>query len=442
MRTSYFFTLVLACTLTACSTPPREDYPKDANSGREISRLEMGLQKAKARQYDLLAPYEFAKSEEYLNEARAARARDTNLDKTWRNLSYSRGYFKLGEQRVRERKDKVEDVLTARAGALNAGAHRHMRSEKSLEALDARFRQRAKNLDGNRDESFWVAMKNNYANVEVEAVQEARLGNARRLVTEARSNGASTYAPRALKQTYEVLAAADRAIAANPRREDGYKDQVEAANDAARWLTAVNATARSTTQQTAEQIARGVVERNNRMADMKAELTGTALEAEVNRRALATSAADLRRLKNEVSNERELEQAVANVREKFTADEADIYRDGDRLLIQLKQIGFQPGSAQVPEGSKPLLTKVKAVIEGLHPQELVVQGHADATGSANTNKKISAERASVVADYLGDVVEGVETEGLSDGRPIRSNKTSNGRAVNRRVDLIVTPTFK
>src|SRR5206468_1326715 len=136
--------------------------------------------------------------------------------------------------------------------------------------------------------------------------------------------------------------------------------------------------------------ARAVVRRNAQMADLRRELKGTEIESAIKGRALVAASNELRHAKLELTTERRWSQALNEVRKRFGQDEANIYRDGDKLLIQLKKVGFAPGSATVPENSRPLLTKVKGVIQELHAKDVLVEGHADATGTQQENKKVSA----------------------------------------------------
>ncbi len=141
-------------------------------------------------------------------------------------------------------------------------------------------------------------------------------------------------------------------------------------------------------------------------------------------------------------SEREWNQAIEEARAEFSEEEADVYRQGDKLLIRLKKMNFDSGSAEVPDQSRELLTKVGTVIEELNARQVEVQGHTDATGSAAINQKVSKERAVAVAEVLEDQVEDVRVKPVGFGfeKPIAANKTRQGRMMNRRVDVVITPT--
>ena len=70
---------------------------------------------------------------------------------------------------------------------------------------------------------------------------------------------------------------------------------------------------------------------------------------------------------------------------------------------------------------------------------VVVEGHTDSVGSDAYNRKLSERRAKAVRDYL--VREGIEssrltTHGYGKSRPVASNDTAEGRAENRRAEII------
>jgi outer membrane protein OmpA-like peptidoglycan-associated protein len=73
----------------------------------------------------------------------------------------------------------------------------------------------------------------------------------------------------------------------------------------------------------------------------------------------------------------------------------------------------------------------------------VVEGHSDSKGNKDHNLELSARRAEAVRTYL--VSQGVNSsrissQGLGFSRPIAPNKTAEGRANNRRVEIVVQPT--
>ena len=138
------------------------------------------------------------------------------------------------------------------------------------------------------------------------------------------------------------------------------------------------------------------------------------------------------------------DKVFEKARSQFSKEEADVYRQGDNMIIRLKSMNFSTGRAELPSASMIILNKVKDVIGDLKTEDITIEGHTDSTGSASANKKLSTDRASAVADYF--VAENsmpsnkVESIGYGYEKPIATNKSKAGRQMNRRVDIVIKPT--
>jgi outer membrane protein OmpA-like peptidoglycan-associated protein len=136
-----------------------------------------------------------------------------------------------------------------------------------------------------------------------------------------------------------------------------------------------------------------------------------------------------------------LQKAIVRAQQSFDKDEAEVFQQGaDNLVIRLKKMAFASGRAELPQESLPLLTKVNNVITELNAKEVSVEGHTDSIGSEKLNLKLSQRRAEIVADYLRSNANGqyeVDAKGFGFARPIASNKSKEGRAQNRRVDVVI-----
>ena len=92
-----------------------------------------------------------------------------------------------------------------------------------------------------------------------------------------------------------------------------------------------------------------------------------------------------------------------------------------------------------PEG-KERLADLVSKLQGTDIEVIVATGHTDQTGSDAYNQKLSLRRASAVKAFLvskGIAASRVFTEGKGESQPVASNKTREGRAKNRRVEVEV-----
>ncbi len=427
-----------------CASVERVIYPRSASPAEEVSKLDQELDRTAAAQNDVLAPKEYDRAVDHLNEAKRELA-DGDTDDFWEELGTSKGYVNRANQIGAVRGRRVQGVLQARQKALDAGARRFEITKKALHEVDEGFKRNAGALDNERiDGDVWNLAVINYGALHVNSVREAQVGEARGLIATAKDRGARTYAPKSLREAEGALERADKAIAQQPDNLAAYNGLAARANEAARNLTAINATARKAANQTNEEVARDLVARNKALANTKAALRGADSQAAMTKKALAEREASLRGLAAAnmgLRSEQEWNRTIEQARKEFGSDEADVYRQGDKLLIRLKKINFPSGSAEVPARSKELLTKVTTVIEELNASNVEVQGHTDSTGTPAINQRVSKDRAVAVADYLDENVDDVNVKAVGYGfeKPIAANRSSAGRAQNRRVDVVITP---
>ena len=108
---------------------------------------------------------------------------------------------------------------------------------------------------------------------------------------------------------------------------------------------------------------------------------------------------------------------------------ADAFFDFDKSVLK-------------PEG-KAKLDDLVSKIKGINLEVIIAVGHTDSIGSDAYNQKLSVRRAEAVKGYL--VSKGIEknrvyTEGKGEKQPVADNKTKEGRAKNRRVEIEVVGT--
>jgi outer membrane protein OmpA-like peptidoglycan-associated protein len=112
-------------------------------------------------------------------------------------------------------------------------------------------------------------------------------------------------------------------------------------------------------------------------------------------------------------------------------------KKGGKLV--LKGVYFKTGSAELLPESFGTLDTLAEQLANMPEVRLEVQGHTDNVGSAAKNKKLSAARAESVVQYLvskGIAKERLRPFGYGSEKPMGDNKTAEGRAVNRRVELL------
>ena len=110
------------------------------------------------------------------------------------------------------------------------------------------------------------------------------------------------------------------------------------------------------------------------------------------------------------------------------------------LLIRLTSLKFASGSSKIDPTSFDLLGKLKNALEVYGDRKVRIEGHTDSKGDVKINQKISLKRAEAVRDFLiATSMDGSRLKALGYGevRPIASNEFEKGRAMNRRIDVVI-----
>lgn len=104
---------------------------------------------------------------------------------------------------------------------------------------------------------------------------------------------------------------------------------------------------------------------------------------------------------------------------------------------------FDSGKFELKSGSTKLLVNSLVGIKAKPGWLIVVSGHTDNTGNPQLNQTLSLKRAEAVRDWMrdtGDVPESCfAVQGYGESRPVATNDTPEGRALNRRVEISLVP---
>ncbi len=140
-------------------------------------------------------------------------------------------------------------------------------------------------------------------------------------------------------------------------------------------------------------------------------------------------------------NAQKIEEEVPGAKVERVDDGIVITFDGENSGVY-----FDTNKYNINDDSKTTLDRLAAVLVEFPDTDVVVVGHTDSTGSAEYNMTLSKNRAQSVTNYF------TGPKGLSPGRfttnwfgeesPIATNDTAEGRAQNRRVNIVIVPNEK
>jgi outer membrane protein OmpA-like peptidoglycan-associated protein len=117
-------------------------------------------------------------------------------------------------------------------------------------------------------------------------------------------------------------------------------------------------------------------------------------------------------------------------------------RETDRgIVVTLGDVLFATGKSDLTGAARPNLDKLAAFLGEYPDRTVLIEGHTDSVGSAESNYLLSQRRAESVRSYLvnrGVQANRLTTAGLGQGSPVASNDTPTGRQQNRRVEVIIS----
>jgi outer membrane protein OmpA-like peptidoglycan-associated protein len=141
--------------------------------------------------------------------------------------------------------------------------------------------------------------------------------------------------------------------------------------------------------------------------------------------------------KARAESERFAREALAKVAE------ATIKQDDRGTVIILPgSVLFESGEATLMSAAQQKISLLAEQLRNKKSSIITIEGHTDSRGTPETNMQLSQQRADSVRNYLisqGVSAERIRAIGMGESRPIASNSTSDGRAQNRRVEIIIAP---
>ncbi|MBL8582559.1 MAG: OmpA family protein [Rhizobiaceae bacterium] len=138
-----------------------------------------------------------------------------------------------------------------------------------------------------------------------------------------------------------------------------------------------------------------------------------------------------------------MDQQEAELRGQLRGTGVSVTRVGDQIILNMPaNITFNTDQYMIMPGFYPTLNSVALVLQKYNRTLVDIYGHTDNTGSTAHNLQLSERRAMSVANYLAG--QGVDSRrfavtGFGYSRPVATNATPEGRALNRRVEIQLSP---
>ena len=447
--TFLLWSILATVVLAGCAQLPQAklDAGDDpAKAIEEVTNIEIGAQHD---QLDVLADKAYAQGHTYLADARRGLKDGAEKADVLKSAAIAKAFFQDAKKIGLPRQAIASRILEARASALAADVRTSNTLVDRLADIDDDLKSETKQFSRALSPEDFSELQKRYLALEVMGVQLRELGGAKKAIARAKDDNAGKLAPGTLRTAELDYETGMNMIAQSPRVPQLYSKSVhDALNSATQLVDVMNVIkgAPGTPENIATQIVqqkRALGELSSNVGKLKENLATTQQSLQEKEGALKRTEGALKSQEQELAmaaTQVKFQHAMEEARQTLPAEDALVYQQGNTLVFRLKRVNFASGTAIIPESSKPLIAKVDAIIRKLNVDHVVVQGHTDSVGSADANKKLSTERASAVANYLYTLGGNYKLMYVGYGAtaPIASNQTAEGRATNRRVDLVVS----
>lgn len=144
----------------------------------------------------------------------------------------------------------------------------------------------------------------------------------------------------------------------------------------------------------------------------------------------------------ELSQRQQREEKLNEAKTLFSPSEGQVFFNASNdIVLRLTGLSFDVGKAFIKDSHVPLLVKVQKVVKMFPNSKLVVEGHTDGTGGFATNMSLSEKRAYAIMQFLRQSMQlpadRIKSIGFGPEKPVASNDTKDGRAQNRRIDIVI-----
>ncbi|WP_263383851.1 OmpA family protein [Granulicella arctica] len=182
----------------------------------------------------------------------------------------------------------------------------------------------------------------------------------------------------------------------------------------------------------------------------QSQLQAQQAQLEAERARAAQAEADAQRARAEAQAAAAQQQASKSVedanavREKLRAQLNSVLATSESargLIVNMSDVLFDTGKYTLKPDTKVSLAKVSGILAAYPTLKLQVEGYTDSVGGDEYNQKLSENRAGAVRDFLvsqGVQMNNISATGYGKAKPVADNGTAQGRAQNRRVNLVVS----
>jgi outer membrane protein OmpA-like peptidoglycan-associated protein len=470
------FLPAIILTLLACTGQQLEVKPisKSENPQELINQLDNDIALAYKNQLNVLAPTWFGKSNASLVAAKKGLEEGDQLSKILDDIATGRAQLVRAEEIARVSKTTLPNAIKARNLARDAGATTLGREYTDAEERFLKLTRAIEDNDLNYAQRNQAGVAGEFRDLELRAIKVRTIGEVRRLIEDAEDKDLQKIAPRSYSAAVKKLAEADAFITQNPYQEEKMHRLAAEALFMAQRLHVIAEQSQKFETMEPEQVtlwaegfqyqaseSLGAPDMRNQPFDQQHE---NILETiSVQRADLDFMIENSKKLQEQVAGlegktleehqekerllaEKRFNEKLSSIQHFFKPEEAEVYKKQNQIIIRLKTMQFPVGKSVIMPENYDLLSKVQRAIRTFGEPDVIIGGHTDSTGSEEVNEHLSQQRADAVRQYFvaNETLpyEKIIAVGYGSMRPIASNANESGRAMNRRIDVIIAPEAK
>lgn len=442
-----------------------------------FTKVDAAMAQARQDQMALLAPLAWGKATQAYDRARDNFEKNRALSQITKSIDEASAAIAGSADAVRVARTTFETTLTTRSNALSAEADKI--APRTFARAEEQFLKAATTLERggfSKAPSQAAEAAESYRAAELEAIKGAILRDAGHLLEQADDEDVDDYAPLTLTKARESYAEAERAIV-----EDRYdtdrarllarqaKEQASHALHLTAQIKTVDrdertfeaellraeapivdiANALSVTPDLSNGVASTAPATLAAVKDVQREQSRMRLELDERDERIATLETTLSGLTEEtftlntlLAEQQERRDQLTQVEQLFNPAQAEVLRAGNSVVLRLIGLTFDSGSATIEQDDAVLLIEVQKAIQIFSAALITVEGHTDSFGSDELNLDLSQRRADAVRAYVLANMDlaayRISALGYGETRPIANNETAEGRARNRRIDLVIS----
>ncbi|MCF8069713.1 MAG: OmpA family protein [Desulfobacterales bacterium] len=468
------FTLIL---FSACATIQPEPFAS-GNTGELVSQLEANLATAKSNQVDVLAPGLFNDAQSAFMKAKQGLDKGIKLTDIQEYVAQGSASLKKAEEIAQVSRTILGETNKARDKALKVGADKLGEPYMKVENQYLELNMAIENDNMSYAQKNAAEVQAAFRELEIMAIKNSAIGKARQMMADAKKANVQKTAPTAYEDALQALMDADAYIGQNLYEADTISQKAAHAEFMARRMMSISESGDKFKEMTPEASALYVESllarlgktmnagdlRDKSINAQLSAMTGTVetlgqknQSIEKDNQAYQDQIAALEQqliglkgysreqeaAKEKLAAERAFNEKFNKVQRLFQSDEAEVYKQGGQMVIRMRGIQFPVGKATLTPENYTLLSKVQQAIGIFGQPTVIIEGHTDSTGSVQTNQELSQKRAEAVKTYLVAnntlPANRIRATGYGPSRPLAPETTPEGRAMNRRIDVLITP---